>query len=46
MAETGALHAALATVRQTNAAHVTALDALENAFTAETALFVWLRLSK
>jgi len=34
----GPLHAALATVRQTNAAHVSALDALENAFTAETAL--------
>ena len=40
MAETsGPLHAALLTVRQTNAAHVSALDALERAFTAETALF-------
>ena len=39
MAETsGPLHAALATVRQTNSAHVSALDALERAFTAETAL--------
>ena len=37
MAE-GPLHEALATVRQTNAAHVSALDALERAFTAETAL--------
>ena len=41
----GPLHFALATVRQTNAAHVSALDALERAFTAETALFLWLRLS-
>ena len=39
MAEMGPLHAALATVRQTNAAHVSALDALERACTAETALF-------
>ena len=37
MAETSGLHAAFATVRQTNAAHVSALDALERAFTAETA---------
>ena len=34
----GHLHAALATVRQTNAAHVSALDALEWACTAEKAL--------
>ena len=34
----GPLHDALATVRQTNAAHVSALDALERAFSAETAL--------
>ena len=38
----GPLHAALATVRQTNATHVIALDALD--FDAETALFVWLCL--
>jgi len=39
MVETlGPLHAAFATVRQTNAAHVSALDALERAFTAETAI--------
>ena len=45
MAEnSGPLHAALATVRQTNAAHVSALDALERASVAETALFL-LRLS-
>jgi len=43
MAETsGPLHAVLATVRQTNAYHVIALDALD--FYAETALFVWLCL--
>ena len=34
------LHEAFVTVRQTNAAHVSALDALERSFTAETALFV------
>ena len=44
MTETSGLHAAFATVRQTNAAHVSALDALERAFTAETALFLWPRL--
>ena len=33
----GALHAALATVRQTSAAHGSALDALERALTAEMA---------
>ena len=38
----GPLHAVLATVRQTNATHVIALDALD--FDAVTALFVWLRL--
>ena len=39
MAQTpGPLRAALLTVRQTNAAHVSALDALERALTAETAL--------
>ena len=39
MTETsGPLHAALATVRQTNAAHASALDAMEFALTAETAL--------
>ena len=38
MAEaSGPLHATLATVRQTNAYHVSALDALERAFSAETA---------
>ena len=42
----GPLHAALATVRQTNAAHASAIDALERACTAETALFLWLRLSR
>ena len=39
MTEVSGLHAAFATVRQTNASHVSALDALERAFTAETALF-------
>ena len=38
MPEPSGFHAAFATVRQTNAAHVSALDALENAFVAETAL--------
>ena len=37
------LHASFATVRQTNAAHVSALDALERNFTAETAILVWQR---
>ena len=46
MAESsGPLPAALATVRQTTAAHVSALDALERASVAETALFLALRLS-
>ena len=44
-AASGPLHAALATVRQTNAAHVSALDALERSFSAQTALILWLRLS-
>jgi len=44
-AASGPLHAALATVRQTNAAHVSALDALERSFSAQTALILWLCLS-
>ena len=38
MAAVSGLREAFVTVRQTNAAHVFALDALERVFTAETAL--------
>ena len=39
MAEaSGPLHAALATVRQTNVAHVSALDALDRAFSSQAVL--------
>ena len=45
MTDAGPLHAALANVRLTNAAHVSALDAMENAFVAETALSLRLSFS-
>ena len=39
------LREVFATVRRTNAAHVSALDALERAFVAETALFGCVKIS-
>ena len=44
MAAVSGLQQTFETVRQTIAALVSALDALERNFTAETALFGWLRL--